>query len=194
MGTTRARWHAEDPRLLRRETLAHARRVVEAYEARDPHQRLERERILSFIDAHPDALRRSCLTGHLTTSALVVHDDGRRALLTHHRKLDRWLQLGGHCDGEGNLVASAWREATEESGIPDLAIDPVPIDLDIHRIPEPPSEPSHLHLDVRFLAYAPAGATEQLSDESHALAWFSPDDLDTIDTDDSVRRLFRLAF
>lgn len=188
------RWSAADPRLAERGDLARARALVAAFAPADPAQRLERERILAFIDAHEDALHRSCLTGHLTASALVIDARGERALLTHHRKLRRWLQLGGHVDGDGNLPAGAWREATEESGIEGIAIDPRPVDLDIHPIPERPSEPAHLHLDVRFLAYAPAGAAETASEESIALGWFSPAELARIETDDSVRRLFRVAF
>ena len=188
------RWPADDPRLARRGTLADARATVERYASTIPHQIEERRRILEFIDAHPDALERSCLTGHLTASTLLVDADGARALLTHHKKLDLWLQLGGHCDGDGNLVASAWREATEESGIEGIAIEPVPIDLDIHTIPERRGVPEHWHLDVRFIAHAPAGASEVVSDESHALGWFAPDALGEIASDDSVARLFRIAF
>ena len=187
-------WTADDPRLKERGTLADARGTVERYAATGPHQVAERRRILDFIDGHPDALERSCLTGHLTTSALVVDAARERGLLTHHKKLGLWLQLGGHCDGDGNLVASAWREATEESGIAGLAIDPVPVDLDIHTIPEFRGVPEHLHLDVRFIVHAPPGAVETVSDESHALGWFAPDALGEIASDDSVARLFRLAF
>jgi 8-oxo-dGTP pyrophosphatase MutT (NUDIX family) len=187
-------WSSDDPRLRQDGSLEDARGIVAAYSAADPHQQEEQRRILAFIDAHPDALLRSCLGGHLTTSALVLDAPRERALLTHHRKLGLWLQLGGHCDGDGNLVRSAWREATEESGIEGLAIDPSPIDLDIHTIPARGSEPEHLHLDVRFLVHAPSGAVESISRESIALDWFAPGELGEIASDESVARLFRLAF
>ncbi len=184
---------AGDARLGRGD-LAVARSIVAGYSPEGSAQIRERERVLEFIDAHPDALLRSCLPGHLTASGMVIDSRGERALLTHHRKLGRWLQLGGHCDGNGNLAASALREATEESGIADLAIDPCPVDLDIHTIPIRGSEPEHLHLDVRFQIFAPAGVREAASDESLALGWFTSAELETIESDDSVRRLFRIAF
>ena len=117
-----------------------------------------------------------------------------RALLTYHRKLGRWLQLGGHADGDANLAGVALREAVEESGIADLAIDPAPVDLDIHVIPARPGEPEHLHLDTRFLVRAGPGAEPRMSSESLDLRWFAPRDLHGVETDDSVRRLFRIAF
>ena len=185
---------ADDPALATRDDLAHARAILERYEPWDEQQVQARVDMLAFLDAHPDALHRSCLAGHLTGAALVIHADGQRALLTHHAKLGFWLQLGGHCDGDANLPAVALREAIEESGIPDLTIDPTPIDLDVHPIPARPGEPEHLHLDTRFLAWAPPGAKTVVSHESKDLSWFTPDELGAIDVDDSVRRLFDLAF
>ena len=114
-------------------------------------------------------------------------------LLTHHGKLRRWLQLGGHCDGDADLARVALREATKESGIEGLAIDPVPIDVDIHTIPAHKGEPEHLHLDTRFLVRAPAGAVARASDESIGLRWFRAEELDSVETDESVRRLVRIA-
>jgi ADP-ribose pyrophosphatase YjhB (NUDIX family) len=93
-----------------------------------------------------------------------------------------WMQLGGHCEASDvSLAAAALREATEESGIAGLTLDPDPIDVDIHPVrcgpaDGRPAEPS-FHYDVRFLIRAPAGAREQISDESAALAWFTGDDL-----------------
>jgi len=175
--------------------LALARTILEHCATRDEEQRATRDRMLAFLERHPhDAHLRSCLAGHLTASALVIDESRGQALLTFHRKLGRWLQLGGHCDGDANLPGAALREACEESGIAELATDPTPIDLDIHTIPARPGEPEHLHLDTRFLVYAPAGARETLSEESLSLRWFGPAELGPIETDDSVRRLFTLAF
>lgn len=178
-----------------RSDLAYARRILSEYAPRDAHQARERERMLAFLDEHPgDAHRRTCLPGHLTASCLLVDPRGERALLTFHRKLRRWLQLGGHCDGDANLPGVALREAQEESGIGGLEIDPRPIDLDVHPIPARPGEPEHLHLDTRFVVRATGDAREVLSDESIELRWFAPGELDTVETDDSVRRLFELVW
>jgi ADP-ribose pyrophosphatase YjhB (NUDIX family) len=172
-----------------------ARDVIAAYAPRDDEQRDFQRRMLAFIDAHPaDAHRRTCLAGHLTAAALVVDRSRGQALLTHHRKLGAWLQLGGHLDGDANLAAGALRDAREESGIAGLAIAATPIDLDIHPIPEHGREPAHLHLDVRFLVLAPPGAVAVASDESHRVAWVGRDDLEALGVDASVRRLFELVF
>jgi 8-oxo-dGTP pyrophosphatase MutT (NUDIX family) len=171
-----------------------ARDTVAAYRPPDAAQGREQRRILEFLDRHPDALHRTCLAGHLTAAALVVDAAGERALLTHHRKLGRWLQLGGHLDGNGDLAAGALREAEEESGIRGLRVEPAVLDLDVHPIPARGVEPQHWHLDVRFLVHAPPGAVEQLSDESLALGWFAPADLSRLRVDESVARLFRLVF
>jgi 8-oxo-dGTP pyrophosphatase MutT (NUDIX family) len=175
--------------------LALARSILEAFAPGNGEQRKTRDALLSFIDLHPrDAHLRTCVEGHLTASALVIDESRGKALLTFHKKLERWLQLGGHCDGDANLPGAALRESWEESGIEGLVIDPRPVDLDIHLIPARANEPAHLHLDTRFLVYAPAGSRESLSEESHSLGWFDPAGLATIETDASVRRLFTRAF
>ena len=185
---------AEDPVLAPDPTLETARALLEAYLPRDERQARFRREMLAFLDEHPlDAHRRSCVPGHLTASCLLVDAGRERALLTHHRKLDRWLQLGGHCDGDSNLCAVALREAREESGIEGHLIDPRLLDLDIHPIPARPGEPQHLHLDSRFVIYAPAGARERPSEESNRLAWVAANELSALEIDESVRRLFRLV-
>ncbi len=175
--------------------LACAQRTLERFDARDEKQAEFKSRMLEFIARHPaDAHRRTTLEGHLTASALIVDEDFTRALLTHHRKLGKWLQLGGHCDGDANLAHVALRECLEESGIEELRIRVEPIDLDIHPIPARPGEPEHLHYDTRFVVVAPRGARFAVSEESHALEWIAPADLGRCTTDDSVRRLFERVF
>lgn len=168
--------------------LGSARAVVDAYRASNAQQQRTKAEVLAYIDAHPDALDRTCLPGHLTTSAAVLDSTGERVLLMLHRKLERWLQMGGHADGDGNLAGSAVREAAEESGITGLVIDPDPVDIDIHPLPIPGHD---LHLDIRFLVVAPPGAIEHVNEESLALQWFPVDDLHDLDA--SGHRLIRAA-
>lgn len=171
-----------------------ARDVLLRYAPCTEEQRATQGRILSFLGEHANALERACVPGHLTASTLLIDSSGERALLTLHAKLGRWLQLGGHCDGDGNLARAALREAQEESGIVELSIHPVPVDLDIHTIPARPGEPEHLHLDTRFLAFAPPGARAARNEESRSLRWVTSREARELDSDASVRRLFDLAF
>lgn len=150
----------------------------------DPSTEAARAQILEFTATHrgtpeqsePNALHRGCLAGHLTGSALVVDATGERTLLLHHAKLDRWLQPGGHADGDGNLAAVALKEATEETGIDGLRVVLPAVDIDVHPIPARPGEPEHLHLDVRFLVLAPPEAAVQHNEESHGARWAQADD------------------
>lgn len=145
-----------------------------------------------FIAAHPDCLWRTCLAGHLTASAWIVDPARTRTLLTHHRKLDRWLQLGGHVDGEGDLAASALREAAEESGLTRLRLaTPEIFDVDRHRIPARGVEPEHWHYDVRFLVEADPAEPVQVSHESKALAWVRLDEVGRLNPEESLARMVR---
>lgn len=152
-----------------------------------------RARIIGFVEAHPDALHRSCLRGHLTASAVVFDAAEDRVLLMHHAKLRRWLQPGGHVDGQGDLAAAARREATEETGIEGLEVVEPAVDLDIHRIPARGDEPAHDHLDVRFVVRAPHDAVVVPNHESTELRWFSIADLDGLDVDPGLVRMVRAA-
>lgn len=122
-------------------------------------------------DGGPGTYRRERLEGHFTASAWLVGADGRRALLTHHRKLDRWLQPGGHADGDRDLARAALREAEEESGLPGLRLVPGIFDLDRHWIPEHKGVPAHWHYDVRYVVRAGAEERYVVSPESLDLAW-----------------------
>jgi 8-oxo-dGTP pyrophosphatase MutT (NUDIX family) len=144
----------------------------------------------SFAAKYPNCCERTLSIGHFTGSAWLVSMDGERVLLTHHRKLDRWLQLGGHADGDGDLAGVALREAAEESGLTDLTILAEIFDLDRHAIPARGSEPGHWHYDVRFVVRALGSEAFAVGEESHDLAWRSISELVADSSvDESVRRM-----
>ena len=149
-----------------------------------------RQRMLELLDTRSDCFLRDAFPAHFTGSALVLAADGSKALLHHHRKLDRWLQFGGHCDGEENVLSVARREAHEESGIEGLVVASVrPFDLDIHEIPAHGDEPVHFHYDVRYVLIAPETAEAKTSAESKELRWFTFGELQDWDLDPGLRRL-----
>ena len=179
-----------DPRLAPSDDLAVATGQLQAASVDGLEAVAHRDDVVAFIEAHLDAAHRSCATGHLTGSALVVDATGSRTLLMLHRKLGRWFQPGGHADGDTNLAAVALKEAREETGLTGLRVLPVAIDVDVHTV-HPPAEAPHLHLDTRFLVVAPADAVEEANEESLALRWVTEAELDDLDppVDPGTRRL-----
>lgn len=157
---------------------ADALRVLRGWRATSAEADGCRRRTLELLAAGPVATTRAHRPGHLTASALVVDATGR-VLLCLHGRLGLWMQLGGHCEPTDRTLAdAALREAVEESGIPGLTLDPVPIDVDVHEVrctagDGSPASPS-VHYDVRYLVRCPAGSVERVSSESSALGWFDP--------------------
>ncbi|TPG10113.1 NUDIX domain-containing protein [Rhodanobacter glycinis] len=144
----------------------------------------------TFLHTHANAFERGNTMGHFTGSCWLISADGARVLLMHHRKLDKWLQPGGHADGDTDLVRVALREAREETGVADLRVEGDIFDLDRHRIAARTSEPEHWHYDVRYVLRAGADDRFVINEESHALAWRPVVDVAT-DTsfDASLRRM-----
>lgn len=142
------------------------------YRSRYPEEKPCIDRFEHFVTEHPDCFERALKIGHVTGSAWLVNRAGTHTLLTHHRKLNRWLQPGGHSDGHPAPGEVALREACEESGIIGLKLfDEQIFDLDIHRIPLRGEEPEHDHYDVRFVVRAVDSETYTVSGESHDLCW-----------------------
>jgi 8-oxo-dGTP pyrophosphatase MutT (NUDIX family) len=140
----------------------------------------EKSFIPKFLDLlhHPNAFQRHHLPGHVTGSAWIVDSSGDFVLLTHHAKLNKWLQPGGHADGEENVINVARREAVEETGLKDLHLVQKEIfDIDIHVIPARKDFPEHFHYDIRFLFRANKEEALILTDESHALDWVNVNQL-----------------
>jgi 8-oxo-dGTP pyrophosphatase MutT (NUDIX family) len=165
---------------------AHAVRVDDARE------RALAEEFARFAEAHADCLLRSCAPGHFTGSAWVVDAARERTLLTHHRKLDKWLQLGGHADGEVALEQVAQREAGEESGLTRVRLVAAEIfDLDRHLIPARGAEPEHWHYDVRFLLEADPAEPLVVTNESRDLAWVPLAGVAALNPEESLVRMVR---
>jgi 8-oxo-dGTP pyrophosphatase MutT (NUDIX family) len=172
-------------------------RYIEAY----PADLVHADHVRQFVRAHDDCFERSCREGHVTGSAWILSPDLRQVLLAHHRKLDRWLQLGGHADGQSDPLEVALREAREESGL--LRFTPVPgvrsahgaptlpLDVDVHLIPARGDEPAHLHHDVRYLLIATPGQELVLSDESNELRWVERALLASFVDEESLLRMER---
>lgn len=153
------------------------RELLASYLERCPEERSTVDRFLDLLDTTPDCYDRSGRPGHITGAAWLVSPDGREVLLTHHRKLGRWLQLGGHSDGDPDPLSVATREAIEESGLQVRPIGPGLLDIDIHAIPARADESEHLHYDLRFAFITTSGREYTVSDESHELAWIEIDRL-----------------
>jgi len=171
----------------------HRRRLLELLGAHTPYDEAERtalRRTVEFVESEPACFERSLSAGHVTGSSWIVDRGFDRVLLTHHRKLDMWLQLGGHADGDTDVLRVAIREAAEESGLATLeAVYERIFDVDVHRIPSRGGEPEHFHYDVRFLLYADPAAPLVITAESKDLGWLRLEDVRKLGVDDSVLRM-----
>lgn len=164
--------------------------LLDIYEPSHPEDRKFRREIVTFVEEHTDFASRSNFLGHLTVSAWIVSPDRSQVLLLHHRKLDRWLQPGGHIENDDSLLDAAIREAEEETGLSNLnPFSDYIFDLDIHLIPARKADPEHNHLDIRFLVEADPEEQLNISPESNSLRWFELDELVNLGLDWSVMRM-----
>jgi 8-oxo-dGTP pyrophosphatase MutT (NUDIX family) len=162
------------------------------YQSSDARERSMLERILKFVQENPNCFERSLHIGHITASALIINKQKTHTLMTHHQKLDKWLQLGGHSDGEPNTLNVALREAIEESGL--KTIEPISediFDVDVHDIPARKNEPAHFHYDIRFLFEADDKEKLIITNESNDLRWIPLDRMEEYTTEESVMRMVR---
>ena len=148
-------------------------------------------KMLEFIEAHTNCFDRELLVGHMTASAWLLNEDSSKALLMHHMKLDRWFQLGGHCDGETDLLAVAIKEAQEESGIENIVpVSTEIFDIDIHEIPARKDEPAHDHFDVRFILKVEGDEKVVQNRESKELRWIGKNKEELPTNNPSIVRMF----
>jgi 8-oxo-dGTP pyrophosphatase MutT (NUDIX family) len=161
------------------------------YAAQYPEERAVTDRFVEFVRCQPRCFERTLAEGHVTGSAWLVDAVGRHVLLTHHRKLGRWLQLGGHSDGDPRPLRVAMREAHEESGLDVRPLSVAVFDLDIHEIPARRQESAHLHYDVRFALQVHGDPTFRVSAESLDLAWVPIETLEDYTDEESMRRMAR---
>ncbi|WPZ12351.1 MULTISPECIES: NUDIX hydrolase [Roseivirga] len=167
------------------------RNMLTAYEPSSEIEKAFRERMLFLLNNYPNCFERSLLHAHFTASAWLVNRELTHCLLTHHAKLNRWLQLGGHADGDSELRRVCLKEVTEESGLKDICLaDGEIFDLDIHFIPERKGIPGHDHYDVRFLVYGNMDETIQINHESNSMKWVKLEEAKTYFLEnDSISRM-----
>jgi 8-oxo-dGTP pyrophosphatase MutT (NUDIX family) len=166
--------------------------LLAAHRPFDQEEQRHLKQTLHFVRSYPTCFERTLTIGHITGSAWIISPDWTHTLLTHHHKLNRWLQPGGHADGSPDILAVAWREAQEESGLTRLQLlSPEIFDVDVHFIPATSQEPGHHHYDIRFIFQADPQEMLVVSAESKALAWVPLNRLHQYEVDASLTRMVR---
>lgn len=167
------------------------RNLLQNYHPIDLDEQLSKQQMLQFLESHPNCFERTCIPGHFTASSWLLNKDGSQALLLLHKKLEEWLQPGGHCDGDPDVLRIAIKEAQEESSIMDIQpISESIFDIDVHLIPPHSFDPKHYHYDVRFLLQVQSDEPLVCSPESHALRWFDKDKTALPSQNRSLMRMF----
>ena len=164
--------------------------LIDTYAEKYPEEQEMTSRLRDFVRDYPDCFERSQQVGHITGSCWLVDTSWECVLLTHHRKLDIWVQLGGHADGVTDALEASMIEAKEESGLAQIrVVDSELFDVDIHEIPARKAEPAHYHYDCRFLLQAVSSDEVTISDESHDLKWVPISELEDYTTETSIMRM-----
>lgn len=172
------------------------RELLRDYQPQGKHEAAMVSRLRAFLDSATDEtpFARDLAGiqpewGHVTGSAWIINAAATRTVLVHHAKLGKWVQPGGHCDGQSDVLEVALREAREETGLDVAPIQTALFDVDVHRIPEYWNTPEHFHYDVRFLLLADDASTPVVSHESRAVRWVSLDEAAQLNREDSIARL-----
>lgn len=164
---------------------------VENYLPYDQTEKKMCDRLLQFITEHDNCFERFLLIGHVTASAWIINDQKQEVLLLHHKKLGKWLQPGGHCDGNENVFEVAKKEVLEETGI-DVGMQKEEIfDIDIHLIPERKEIPAHEHFDIRFKFVLGESQAPIQNHESNELKWIPMATISTLTSEPSILRMVK---
>ncbi len=167
------------------------KKLLQNYHPIDSQEKAFKEKTLLFIDKYVDCFERTLEIGHITASAWLQNNDGSKALLLHHAKLNRWFQLGGHCDGDSDALAVAIKEVQEESGIQNIVpVSTEIFDIDIHTIPANSREKAHDHYDIRFLLKVLGDEEVIQNRESKELRWIGKNRSQLPTDSRSVFRMF----
>ncbi|WP_020529239.1 NUDIX hydrolase [Flexithrix dorotheae] len=165
---------------------------LQSYTTTDSHEQAMLESTISFVQENEDCFLRSNLKGQVTGSAWIIDPSKTFALFIHHKKLEKWLQPGGHSDGDGDILNVALKEAEEETGLQNFVkVNREIFDIDVHEIPERKGVPAHFHYDVRFAFMADKSQQLVISDESIDLKWIALDEIPDFNNEESILRLVR---
>jgi 8-oxo-dGTP pyrophosphatase MutT (NUDIX family) len=164
--------------------------LLRSYAIHYPAEAATTGQFIAFVTAHENCFDRSLLIGHVTASAWVINQDGASVLLLHHLKLDKWMQPGGHCDGDPNTLNVAQKECFEETGIQTLPATTQIFDIDIHEIPQRKEIPAHLHFDVRYLMRPLPGSRITASEtETNQVIWAPLKEIPNYSREKSILRM-----
>lgn len=169
-------------------------KLLKNYRPSFPEEVVFKSQMLEVVLSLEDCFLRTCRVGHFTASSLVLNQEKTHVFLMHHTKYDKWLQPGGHCDGDSDVLRVALKETEEESGIQGIqALKEDIFDLGIHLIPPNKKEKGHYHFDIRFLLHASKGNNYEKNHESKDVKWVPLDEVHTLSPEKSMKRMITKA-